>query len=260
VTSQPAVCFGCSRSLEQEPGTSVGDAVFCAGCLGRMLRRVDERGAAAPGNGAGGRPTGATGATGATAGAVARPAVAAATPADAPCFVCGEPLAGDAAIELRGFAICASCARGLIGDAAAPVVAAADDDAAAAPAPAEVQPEHIQLTPGSATEWCSGCGRAMPGPGSYRLLDGRPTCAACVAARGRAPGASSAAADAAAAPAVCDACARPAAPSSLRDTDGFWLCAACRSSDPELAVALARARHQRRLARASRRLLDGEDE
>jgi hypothetical protein len=176
--------------------------------------------------------------------------------------VCGEPLAGEAFVELRGFAICASCAGGLVGDDAMPGGAQEPDDGAIAAEPAQPAgaiPVHIQVTPGSATEWCSGCGRAMPGPGSYQLLDGRPHCAGCVAARGR----SAVAPSPEAIPTgggVCDACARSAIPSSLRETSGFWLCAACRHSDPELAVALARARHQRRLARASRRLLDGDDD
>lgn len=257
MTDHAAVCFGCGTSLERELGTLVGDAMFCRGCLGRMLRRVDERGAVAPAIWAAGRANGTGVAVGPAEGAGERPPVAAAAPADALCFVCGEPLAGEPAVALRGFAICASCARGLVGDDAEP---GGDDaepggDAAEPPEPARAIPLHIEVTPGSATEWCSGCGRAMPGPGSYQLLDGRPHCAACVAARG-----ASREAEPDAVPGACDACARVAVPRGLRETRGFWLCAACRSSDPELAVALARARHQRRLARASRRLLEGDDE
>ncbi|HEX3483240.1 MAG TPA: hypothetical protein VHT91_49855, partial [Kofleriaceae bacterium] len=41
-----AACFGCgARDQLQE----VGDTVFCPACLGRMLRRVDERTAESPG-------------------------------------------------------------------------------------------------------------------------------------------------------------------------------------------------------------------
>jgi hypothetical protein len=55
---------------------------------------------------------------------------------------------------------------------------------------------------------------------------------------------------------ACDACDRTIDPAQVPETQGFHLCAACRNSDPELALAIARSRHQRRLARAGRRLLD----
>jgi hypothetical protein len=240
------VCFGCGQELAPGAGTAVGDAMFCGACLGRLLRRGDERGAAVPGGplagASGSGPNGAPRTTGIAA-AAAAPATAA--PADAPCFVCGEPLDGDALVELRGFAICASCARGLVGEDAEVIEPAPAP--AARPGSTTVR---IQVTPGSATEWCSRCGRAMPGPGSYQLLDGRPHCPACVAAYGRSPAAASA----------CEACGRSVAPASLGEIEGFELCAACRHSDPELALSLARARHHRRLARAGRRILDGEDE
>jgi len=252
VTGQAVVCFGCGARIPPDLGEPVGDAMFCPACLGRMLRRVDERGTSVTGGPARQAPghagmNGTVRAAGTSAGPDAdRAPVASAPPADAPCFVCGEPLGGDSVVELRGFAICPSCAHGLIGDDAAPEAAPhPKPDTAVTPGP-EPTPARIQVTPGSGTEWCSRCGRAMPGPGSYQLLDGRPHCAACVAARARA------------ADAACDACTRIVTPSSLRETDGFQLCAACHASDPELAVALARARHQRRLARASRRILDGD--
>ena len=58
----------------------------------------------------------------------------------------------------------------------------------------------------------------------------------------------------------CDACDRALGAGPVAETEGFRLCAACLHSDRELAVALARSRHQRRLARASRRVLDGDDD
>jgi hypothetical protein len=282
-----AACFGCgARDQLQE----VGDTVFCRACLGRMLRRVDERTAES----AGGRGRGPHGASdsgaprasasaGATAGAGERGDLPAGrapltrTPAaDALCFLCGDPLDGQGFVELRGFAICARCSRSLVGDdpagdggsgdspingrafqAGADDAAALDDrsegDADPAQRPAAAAPI---WTPGSGTEWCSRCGRPMPGPGSYVLIDGRPHCAACAATRmrdGLRRGDS---------PAVelCDACDRALGAGPVTETEGFRLCAACLHSDRELALALARARHQRRLARASRRVLDGDDD
>jgi hypothetical protein len=268
-------CFGCgARDQLQE----VGDTVFCRACLGRMLRRVDERVAAPPGGRALGGPEGASDRSGmpraiaAGAGAIARAmdpspadrAPLARTPAvDAPCFLCGEPLAGEGFVELRGFAICARCSRSLLGGEPADGYdedrSGGDDAATAAADPAQrpAPPAAPIWTPGSGTEWCSRCGRPMPGPGSYVLIDGRPHCAACAATRmndGLRRGGPAPDADA------CDACGRALGAGPVGETDGFRLCAACLHSDRELAVALARSRHQRRLARASRRLLDGDDD
>ena len=249
------MCFGCGGRFEPAQLEEVGDTVFCAACLGRMLRRVDERGARIAG------PQGSA-------------AVANLPPVDAPCFLCGEPLEGRAFVELRGFAICAGCSRGLVGEgspaaeaagagalvtaADRPVAGDDDDDPSRRAAPPGLRGPRIE-TPGTATEWCSGCGRAMPGPGSYRLVDGRPHCAACVAARPSLPSRPQPGADAPAAALedTCDACRRPAAPGALREARGFRFCVACLDTDPALALALAQARHRHQLERAARRILAG---
>lgn len=272
------VCFGCGARPPTDPLEAVGDAVFCRACLGRMLRRVDERRAEPPGGRGLGGPDGTIERSPAGRAPLAR------TPApDAPCFLCGEPLDGQGFVELRGFAICTRCSRSLLGDDPAaggdggpgdpPIngrafhaggppgdAAAIEDrsrgDDAADPATGAAPFEQGTWTPGAGTEWCSRCGRPMPGPGSYVLIEGRPHCAACTAARVhdglRRP-------DPAPAGEECDACGRALA-GPVAETDGFRLCAACLHSDRELAVALARARHQRRLARASRRILDGDED
>jgi len=192
--------------------------------------------------------------------------------------VCGGPLDGATLFELRGFAICGNCARGLIGDEPAPAVLAADeadddaldrdDDDALDDAPRSIAPEgssRLVVTPGTGTEWCTGCRRPMPGPGSYQLFAGRPYCPACVATRTRKTAPIRVPSDAlddddAASPDACEACRRAIDPAAVSLTQGFRLCGACLHSDPELALAIARSRHQRRLARAGRRLLDGDDD
>jgi formylmethanofuran dehydrogenase subunit E len=274
VTGDAPRCFGCGGRFEQEQLEDVGDTVFCRACLGRMLRRVDERGASVAGKQGANGLNGVNGANGLNG---TKPAggtsVARTPPADAPCFVCGEPLEGSAFVELRGFAICVSCSRGLVGDDP-PIVAEASSAAEASVAdeasgddPTRRAGLRVLLaqgieTPGSGTEWCSGCGRAMPGPGSYQLVDGRPHCAACVAARPPiAPRIASPVAPAApGADDTCDACRRAVTSGALRETRGFGLCVACRESDPALALALAQARHRRRLERAGRRILRGGDD
>jgi hypothetical protein len=299
-------CFSCGQSFARDQLEEVGDTVFCRDCHARMLRRIDERRARGESSGpvtapgAGGIASGPTRVPSATGSDVrgalrgasgpisplARPAAA-----DAPCFVCGGPLDGATLFELRGFAICGNCARGLIGDepppAAPPAMAPRrrdddddddddlldddddllDDDLGDAPRPIAPEGSSRVVTPGAGTEWCTGCSRRMPGPGSYQLIAGRPYCPACVAMRSRQTGPirvpsgpPPAGPDDAPPPDdACDACDRTIDPAQVLETQGFRLCAACRNSDPELALAIARSRHQRRLARAGRRLLDGLD-
>ncbi len=251
-----AVCFGCGGRFERAQLEDVGDTVFCRACLARMLRRVDERDARLPPRAEPPAPSA---------------AVSAMPPADAPCFICGHPLEGEAFVELRGFAICTACSRGLVGGDDLPAASAANDDRPAEPrGPRDVLRGPALDTPGTGTEWCSRCGRAMPGPGSYQLVDGRPHCAACIATRAAEsvpppplppPSPSPSPGEPATlrvVPATCDACLRAVA--TVRETRGFALCLACLDSDATLALALAQAHHRRRLERASRRILEGEDE
>lgn len=97
----------------------------------------------------------------------------------------------------------------------------------------------------------------MPGPGSYRILAGEPYCPACVpfysvlnlGAHPRHPAAP------AATGATCDCCGAPLDPGAEPD-EGFRFCRACVTSDRELALGVARARHRRKLE-ALRAALDG---
>jgi hypothetical protein len=290
-------CFGCGQPFAPDQLEAVGDTVFCRACHARMLRRIDERRARGDSSGPVSSPgAGSTGASGptrlpsATGGDVRSPLRGASIPsplarpaaADAPCFVCGGPLDGATLFELRGFAICGNCARGLIGDEPPPDANPAgppddgddldddllDDELGDAPRPVAPEGSSRVVTPGTGTEWCTGCDRPMPGPGSYQLIAGRPYCPACGAARSRRTGPMRVtngplpppSEDPPARPDACDACLRTIDPTQLPETQGFRLCAACLHSDPDLALAIARSRHQRRLARAGRRLLDGDDD
>ena len=247
-------CFGCGHSFDRALLDEVGDALFCRLCVGRLLRRVEERDT----DGTGPR-------------APASDAVAVSAPAaDAPCFLCGEALDGEAFVRLRGFAICAACSRAFAAD---PVE---EESGPAAPPPAtddrggdrgddrdhdrdsrasRNDPSGRNGAAPAPIERCAGCGRVLPGPGSYRLLEGRPHCPECVAAR-PAPRRGGADTDAEA----CDACRRAVDVGALRDVRGFRLCLACIESDRELALSVAQARHRRRLEDEGRRLLGEEDD
>lgn len=233
-------CFGCGGSFDRPLLEEVGDALFCRLCIGRLLRRVEERDADSDRPG----PRAASDTI-----AVTAPA------ADAPCFLCGEALEGEAFVRLRGFAICAACSRAFAVD---PV----DEGTRTAPV-AEADRDHDGATNGASDrsaapatiERCAGCGRILPGPGSYRLLEGRPHCPDCVAAR-PVPRRRSADPDAES----CDACRRAVDAGHLREVRGFRLCLPCIESDRELALSVAQARHRRRLERQGRRLLGEEDD
>jgi hypothetical protein len=240
-------CFGCGKSFDRALLEEVGDALFCRLCLGRLLRRVDER----------------DGADRTGARAPASDAVAVIAPAaDAPCFLCGETLEGEAFVRLRGFAICAACSRAFAVDP----VEEEDGRAATPPAGGDHGPDRDHDGDASGAsgrnggtaapiERCAGCERILPGPGSYRLLEGRPHCPECVAAR-PVPRRGGADPDAEA----CDACRRAVDIGALRSVRGFRLCLACIESDRELALSVAQARHRRRLEDEGRRLLGEEDD
>jgi len=155
------------------------------------------------------------------------------TPREAPCFLCGGALDDGADVRLRGFAICTACAAEL----------SADDRS----------DEPTVHTPGAGTVLCARCGRSMPGPGSYRLVDEEPRCPACAPLHAEdADTISPADPDT-----TCAACQRTLPRGELRTARGFRLCAACLDSDPVLALALARARHRRALQHLGQRLLGG---
>ena len=97
----------------------------------------------------------------------------------------------------------------------------------------------------------------MPGPGSYRVIAGEPYCAACVpfysvmnlGAHPRHPGPDAKAPRAgspAPASAGCDCCGGPLE-LGAEPYEGFRFCKACFTSDAELALGVARARHRRKL-------------
>ncbi len=128
---------------------------------------------------------------------------------------------------------------------------------------------------------CSGCGRRIPLGGS-KLLDGEPYCPDCFYARSRSeaagtariptshaesagppppapqPGDAISAADGnrTGEPSVeeatvkvrsCESCGRDAIRGNLTQVEGFFICRACLATDPDLALSIARARHQKRL-------------
>jgi hypothetical protein len=181
------------------------------------------------------------------------------------CLVCNRELPRSVAITFLGGVMCPEC-HGEMSDELRrmPSSHASSEGAPATPVlgrpqtstiPLNDETEGPRFTPGGQTRWCAGCERPMPGPGSYRVLDGKPYCPACVPfyferrqtqktltereiatrADPHPEGVSH-----------CDCCGRLLG-TERELHDGFLLCRACLSSDAELAVGVAKLRHRRQM-------------
>ena len=206
--------------------------------------------------------------------------------------MCDRDLSSEPAVVFLGGEICGPCSAEMAAelDTAAAGPSTEPSGASGALGPSDA-PGSAAFTPGSATVICAGCERPMPGPGSYRVLRGKPYCSACVPFFAglppsvyEAPLEAGAIADAGAAsvgaasvgaasgrpssvpissepasssplarPGQCDCCRRALDDLSQR-REGFELCSACVTSDAELALSVARARHRRALARLRTKL------
>ncbi|HTV23319.1 MAG TPA: hypothetical protein VMG12_31740 [Polyangiaceae bacterium] len=218
----------------------------------------------------------------------ARPAAAQAGPAApsrrATCLVCDRDLSDAPAVVFLGGEICGPCSAEMAAEleagtpmpssqpstqpSLAPSPGANASAGALEPAPDRATAA-LPFTPGTATVSCAGCERPMPGPGSYRVLHGKPYCAACLPFFARLPPSAHESAPSAEArvspssipasssplarPGQCDCCRR-ALDGAAAQREGFELCSACLSSDPELALSVARARHRRALGRLRSKL------
>jgi hypothetical protein len=234
-----ATCFGCGGRFDGAALKDVGDAFFCPSCFARLLAPVVDR---APPEEPALTPS-------------QRRRVPEPEPLEASfglCFLCMSPVGSDAFVRLRDFVICRPCSEELMREPVPPdppphVTAAVVEIPAHTRRP--VRPSH---TPGTGTEECAGCGRLMPGPGSYRLIDGQPFCPACAPLAkpyGATPTPALTPAVVPAGVRLCDCCVRPLVGDQFRITGGYWICLACLDSDARLAHAVARARYRRRLER-----------
>lgn len=174
---------------------------------------------------------------------------------DAQCLVCETRLEARRSVEFFGRRICSACVNQMNKELAAGDARdrrlerdarALNDEVADEAAVAHRGREPQRFTPGAGSVACDGCERPMPGPGSFRLLEGRRYCPACylVASRRAPPGTTpETASGRAPACACCDAGLTH--PPPLRQ--GFLLCDACVYADEQLALKVAQARHRRRM-------------
>lgn len=315
-------CFQCGALTDVAGLTRVGDGEFCATCFRALLAAGADAADGGDAADAGVRPNARARAderAGSTAATRAAPPATHARPGATPgarplapgrstCLVCDCDLTGAPAVVFLGGEICGPCSAEMAaeleaahaGPSTEPSVGAEAGGAAlaevAAPAAGTSEPsaspseraEALPFTPGTGVVVCAGCERPMPGPGSYRLLRGKPYCAACVPFFARLPAAvyeapassgpastspissgpassnpvpsgpasASPSSSPLARPGQCDCCRRGLDPDA-EPREGFELCSACLTSDAELALSVARARHRRALARLRSKLEGG---
>jgi len=294
-------CFQCGALTDVAGLTRVGDGEFCATCFRALLAagadaasadaRADTKARASVDARAGSPPAARPAPAAAHAREGAAPRARPPAPERATCLVCDCDLTGAPAVVFLGGEICGPCSAEMAaeleaahaGPSTEPSVGA--QRAVAAPAAGAGDPSAspserasaAPFTPGSGAVTCAGCERPMPGPGSYRVLRGKPYCAACVPFFARLPPAvyeapaesgpssgpasndsvsTSPSSSPLARPGQCDCCRR-ALDQDADQREGFELCSACLTSDAELALSVARARHRRALARL-RSKLEGE--
>lgn len=212
-------CFGCAESFSPADLRPVGDGWFCRACFEGLL------------------------AEGGGSAAVKEPVPAAVLAPAAPkkkCTLCELTFHGEPFLEIGDLVICPACEGAIVPDMPAESSTPVEQPPARGAAQANGDSVEIEHTPGTGTVHCTGCGRPMPGLGSYHLVDGKPQCPACFARAAHVQHVTREANPAK----RCDCCQRPLHAGHQRMERGFFLCLSCCDSDLELALGIARARHR----------------
>lgn len=240
-------CRGCDRELvEGEDYRMVAEWAFCPPCFENLMKGPDKASEPQPAE----RSEPASGTEG--------PA-----PSPVPCSVCKRPLGPEEAKKLGIWSFCPECYCEL--ESFAREAESPDGEGAGTAAQEAEEPEGgidgvtVELT-GFTT--CKGCGRRIPRGGS-RSVDGESYCPDCFYAL------SGKETEKSTAPPVpippdktdqsgevptregegrCACCDRPLRQGACEEVEGFALCRACLTTDPDLALRIARERHRRRLA------------
>jgi hypothetical protein len=282
-------CFQCGTRIDATQLIAVGDGEFCPACFRQLLAseaspiaatselevrqsRAPQQPVASEQRAPSSRPasSGPVSSRPGKAGSARRekaPPSSSRFSKSRACLVCERDIRGEAAISFLGGDLCAVCNRqmerelrdaeaapALVTDAA-PTGTTLAEASPATPVPEPPAAPMALFTPGGETRWCAGCERPMPGPGSYRMIEGEPYCSACIpfystldlGAHPRRP--KQELADGGAfggATGGCDCCGAALEQGAERH-EGFSFCRACSTSDRELALSVARVRHRRKL-------------
>jgi len=248
-------CRGCDRELvDGEDYRMVAEWAFCAPCFENLMKGPGEPAERQPAEGA-----------------APAPEREGSAPSPVLCSVCKRPLRPEEGKKLGIWSFCPECYGDL--ESFARAVESPDDEGAGedgaegAGTAAQAVEEPEGGVAGVTIELakyirCKGCGRRIPQGGS-KTVDGEPYCPDCYYALADEKEGKSAAPPVPASPDQtdqsgiaprrdgedrCACCDRPLRKDSGGEVEGFALCRACLSTDPDLAVRIARERHRRLLA------------
>lgn len=241
-------CRKCGKEIDEGDVKKVAEWPFCPNCFSGLFNKRAETSGAAPV---------------AEDSPDSRPAEHA---APMKCRACLKPIENGEYKTLGIWTYCPECYEDLTARPPVPEASPDDED--------ENQPPEAPEPPGEQIDYtqpvqCGGCGRTIP------LGGGKPAgdhilCPDCYYELARriqvhirtdvAPEKDSRAEhDVSDVPVpseseACASCGKKVAASRLKETNGFMICKACLTADPELALEIARDRHQKYLRRLKHQL------
>lgn len=186
------------------------------------------------------------------------------------CLICEREIEKGEEHEMLGLVFCLSCYENLVKRPDIPPRAVSDDEEEGI-SPREKQAVEQVLVDFSASVQCSGCGREIPSISSKQFNE-QPYCPDCyyalpeiVAQKPRPfPVAVSGERRESEREEIpygeqdaglrCQTCRRQVLPANLRTVEGFEICLACLTTDPDAALDIARARHRRILEKIKKEL------
>jgi formylmethanofuran dehydrogenase subunit E len=186
------------------------------------------------------------------------------------CLVCEQEIEKGGGREMLGFVFCLQCYENLVKSPDIPPRTVSYDEEAGI-SPLEKQAVEQVIVDFTTSVQCSGCGREIPAISSKQFNE-QPYCPDCyytlpeIVAQQPRPF-----------PAVvsgqpykaekyqaprgeqetglrCHACERQVLPDNLRTIEGFEICLACLTTDPDTALDIARTRHRKMLEKIKKEL------
>jgi formylmethanofuran dehydrogenase subunit E len=168
------------------------------------------------------------------------------------CQICEKEIEEGNGRNMLGLLFCMACYENLVKRPAIPPRAeSGEEESEVKPLVAQVRVDLRRPVP------CHACGRQIPAMGS-KAFKGHPYCPDCynglpeIKAQKPKPFPAGAekeryAPEEMKAGLKCQACSRDVLPENLKTVEGFEICLACLSTDPDTAFKIARARHRRAL-------------
>lgn len=240
-------CKKCGVDLSGKEYRNVAQWPFCLECFQALMEKAEEK-----------------------KGDMAKAPVPEAGRETKKCLVCEQEIEKGESREMLGLVFCLQCYENLVRKPDIPP-RPQDEDKETGIGPSE-KPAVAQVPVDfSSPVQCYGCGRQIPAVAS-KQFDGNPYCPDCyytlpeIKAQqpkpfpASVPGPPEAAEKAYTAFGEqetglrCQACQRQVLPVNLRTIEGFEICVACLTTDPDSALDIARTRHRKALERIKKEL------